>query len=278
MIFSEDKREETMKTKIFFMAGIVLLASQLLVLAATAQVQNPALDEKLTLRLGLFWGNFDATVKAYGQDLDVDESMAADDVDFAINGLWRITPRLRIEAAYSGISKSSSDGLANPLNLGSFTVPAGTSLDGEFETQVLRLAAGYAFMRTDTTELGVDLGINYTTVKESFRVDVPGLPSAKINTLDVSEPLPTIGIFFNHAFTSELYLTSHFGAFAFEIGDVDGTIFDFFGGIEYRPWQHAGIGLAYIYTTADLTITDDGVKNDIEYDYNGPMLYLVVGF
>ena len=73
-------------------------------------------------------------------------------------------------------------------------------------------------------------------------------------------------------------MTSHFGAFAFEIGDVDGTIFDFFGGIEYRPWQNAGIGLAYIYTTADLTITDDGVEYDIEYDYNGPMLYLVVGF
>lgn len=267
-----------MKMKLLFMTVVVLLTSQVFVMTATAQGRNPALDENITLRLGLFWGNFDTTVNAYGQELNIDESMVADDVDFAISGLWRITPRWRIEAGYSGISKSSSAGLENPLNIGPFTVPAGTSLEGEFETQVLRLVTGYAFMRTDTTELGVDLGVNYTTIKESFRVNVPGLPSSKINSLDVSEPLPTIGIFFNHAFTSELYMTSHFGAFAFEIGDVDGTIFDFFGGIEYRPWQNAGIGLAYIYTTADLTITDDGVEYDIEYDYNGPMLYLVVGF
>ena len=267
-----------MKVKLQIMT-MVLLASQLFVMAATAQSRNPTLDENITLRLGLFWANFDATVKTQGgNEFDIDESIGANDVDFAMSGLWRITPRWRIEAAYSGINKSSSDGLTNSFNIGSFTVPAGTSVEGKLETQVLRVAAGYAFMRNDTTELGVDVGVNYTTVKDSFKVNVPGLSSAKFNTLDVSEPLPTIGIFVNHAFTSELYLTSHFGAFAFEIGDVDGTIFDFFGGIEYRPWQNAGIGLAYMYTAADLTITDDGVKNDIEYDYNGPMLYLVVGF
>lgn len=267
-----------MKVKLLIMT-MALLSSQLFVTAATAQDRNPALDENITLRLGFLWADFNANVTTQGgTEFDIDESMGANDVDFAMSGLWRITQRWRIEAAYSGINKSSSDGLANSFNIGSFNVPAGTSVEGDFETQVLRVAAGYAIMRNDTTELGVDLGVNYTTVKESLKVNVPGLSSAKFNTLDVSEPLPTIGIFFNHAFTSELYLTSHFGAFAFEIGDVDGTIFDFYGGIEYRPWKNAGIGLAYMYTAADLTISDKGIKNDIEYDYNGPMLYLVVGF
>ena len=267
-----------MKVKLLIIT-MALWSSQLFVMAATAQDRNPALDENITLRLGLLWASFDATVKTQGgTEFDIDESMGTSDVDFAMSGLWRITPRWRIEAAYSGINKSSSEGLTNSFNIGSFTVPAGTSVEGEFETQVLRVAAGYAFMRTDTTEFGVDLGVNYTTVKDSLKVNVPGLSSAKFNTLDVSEPLPTIGIFLNHAFTSELYLTTHFGAFAFEIGDVDGTIFDFYGGIEYRPWQNAGIGLAYMYTAADLTISDNGIKNEIEYDYNGPMIYLVVGF
>ena len=260
------------------MSGIVLLASQFLVLAATAQDRNPTLDETLTIRLGPFLANFNATVNAFGHDLKVDENLTTDDTNFAIFGLWRITPRWRLEAGYSGINTSTSEGLEESINIGSLTIPAGLSLDGEFETEVLRLAVGYAFMRGDSSEFGVDLGVNYTTIKESFRVSIPGSQGSEINSLDVSEPLPTIGLFFNYAFTPELYMTTRFGAFAFDIGDMDGTIFDLFGGLEYRPWQHAGIGLAYLYTSADLTITDSGVKTDIEYDYSGPLLYLTVGF
>lgn len=267
-----------MKIKLCIMSVIVLLASQLSVTAATAQNRNPALDESLTLRFGPFLANFDATVKAFGQDLKVDYPISTDDIDFAMYGLWRITPRLRLEVGYSGINKTTSDGLDETINVGSLTIPAGLSLDNEFETQVLRMAVGYAFMRGDSSEFGVDLGINYTTVKESFQVNLPGTPGATINSLDVSEPLPTIGLFFNYAFTPELYLTTRFGAFSLDIGDIDGTIFDLFGGLEYRPWQHLGFGLAYIYNSADLTITDGGTKTDIEYDYNGPLFYLTVGF
>jgi len=267
-----------MKIRNSIMAGTFLLASQFFLSSATAQGLNPALDENITLRFGPFAANFDATVKAYGQDVDVDKSLDASDVDFAINGIWRITERWRVEAAYSGIEKSSSAGTANDLTLGSVTIPAGFGLSSNFETQVTRVAAGYAFVRNDTTEFGVDLGINYTTVKQSFAVNIPNTPGIKENAIDVSEPLPTLGLFFNHAFNSKWYLTTHAGAFAFDIGDIDGTIFDLFAGIEYRIWKNAGLGAAYMYNAADLTITDGGVKSDIEYDYNGPFFYIVVGF
>ncbi|MCK5516848.1 MAG: hypothetical protein KAI39_08240, partial [Desulfobulbaceae bacterium] len=239
---------------------------------------NPTLDETVTLRMGAFWANFDATVKAYGQDFNQDESIDAGDVDFSISGLWRITPRLRLEAGYTGISKESTESLDAATNVGSLTIPAGLSLNSKFETEVLRLSLGYAFMRSDSSEFGVDLGVNVTSIKESFRANIPGHSGINITTFDVSEPLPTIGLFFNYAFSSEWYFTSRFGAFAFDIGDIDGTIFDAFGGVEYRPWQNVGFGLAYMYNSADLTITDGGIKTDIEYDYNGPLLYLTVGF
>ena len=140
------------------------------------------------------------------------------------------------------------------------------------------MGVGYAFVRDSSKEFGIDLGVNYTTIKEAFRVSVAGLTSNELVSIDVSEPLPTIGLFFNYAFSNDWYLTTRAGAFAFDIGDIDGTIYDLFGGIEYRPWQHVGLGLAYTYTAADLTVKDDDQKVDIEYDYGGPLLYLVVGF
>lgn len=127
-------------------------------------------------------------------------------------------------------------------------------------------------------EFGVDLGINITSVKESFRATIPGVGPVGLTTLDVTEPLPTVGLFYNYALSEKWYLTSRAGLFAFDIGDIDGTIYDIFGGIEFRPWEHVGFGAAYTYTSADLTITESGVKTNIEYDYNGPLLYIVVGF
>lgn len=261
--------------KIYFLAlGIILVMGTY----ATAQTTNPALDETITLRMGPFLANFDATVKVQGQDLEVDEGIEASDIDFSIYGRWRITPRLRLEAGYSGIDKEDSNTLDADITLGSLTLPAGLSLDGKLETSVLRLAIGYAFFRGESSEFGMDLGVNYTTVKESFMVSSPGMPQVEVTSMDVSEPLPAIGLFMNYAFSPEWYLTTRAGVFAFDIDDIDGTIFNFFGGLEYRPWQHVGMGLAYIYNSADLTLRDGIKEADVEYYYGGPLLYLVVGF
>ena len=267
-----------MKLKLLISVGIVVLTVQFIAGTAISQIRNPALDETVTLRLGPFLANIDANVKADGQDLSMDNGIETSDIDFSVYGLWRITERIRFEAGYSGIDKESNDTLGADINIGSINIPAGLSLDGKFEANVLRMALGYAFYRGDTSEFGLDLGVNYTTLKESFRLNSPGLPSIEVTALDVSEPLPTIGLFFNYAFSPEWYLTSRAGVFSFDIGDIDGTIFDFFGGVEYRPWQHVGLGLAYTYNSADLTITEGNNKADIEYDYNGPLFYLVVGF
>ena len=245
---------------------------------ATNQTRNPALDETVTVRLGPFLANLDATVKAYGQELDIDEGVDTSNIDFAIYGLWRITPRIRLEAGYSGISKESTETLGADIDLGGLTIPAGLSLNGKLETEVLRAALGYAFYRGDHSEFGIDLGVNYTTLKQSFGAQLPGLPGLQVTSLDVSEPLPTIGLFFNYSFSRELYLTTRAGLFSFDIGDMDGTIFDCFGGLEYRPWQHVGLGLAYTLNAADLTIKGDIQETDVEYTYHGPLLYLVVGF
>ena len=135
---------------------------------------------------------------------------------------------------------------------------------------VFLFALGYAFFRGDSSEFGLDLGINYTTVKNTLNYAIPGIGVGE-DGLDVSEPFPTLGILFNYAISPKWYFTSRAGVFAFEIGDIDGTIFDIFGGVEVRPWKHFGVGLAYMYNSADITIKDDNVKYDVEYDYHGPL-------
>lgn len=243
-----------------------------------AQERNPALDETVTLRLGPFLANLNTTVKVRGQEFSIDENIDASDLDFSVYGLWRITPKWRLEAGYTGVNKSTNDSLDSALSFNGISIPAGTSVDSEFTSRVLRLALGYAFLRGDKYEFGADLGVNLTSLKETVQATIPGTGGLDTDLLDVDEPLPTIGLFYNYAFTSKWYLTSRAGLFALSIGDVEGTIFDVSAAIEYRPWKHVGFGASYIYTAADLEISDEGAATDIEYDYNGPILYVVVGF
>jgi opacity protein-like surface antigen len=250
----------------------------LLALSANARAGNSALEETLSLRAGPFLANLDATVKSRGLDFSFDESLDTDDIDLSLYGLWRITPRLRFEAGYSGIDKSTTETLSTSITTDFVSIPAGSSATGSLETSVLRLALGYAFWRQDKFEFGVDLGVNLTSVKETVRATIPGSAAIDLNFIDVDEPLPTIGLFFNYAFSDAWYVTSRAGLFALEIGDIDGTVYDIFGGIEYRIWPQVGLGLAYTYTNADLTISSKGSTTDVEYSYHGPYLYLVVGF
>lgn len=140
------------------------------------------------------------------------------------------------------------------------------------------LAMGYAFRHEENWELGLDLGINFTSVKQSIHVSGSVVGDADLPSIDVDEPLPTLGVFFNYALSSKLYWTSRAGAFAFDVGDIDGTIYELIGGVEFRPWEHAGLGLSYMFNSADITVTDAGQPTDVEWEYKGPILYLVAGF
>lgn len=257
-----------MKSTFSLSVGIILCACLVFVTAAASQERNPALDETLTLRLGPLFSSFDTTIKVLGQEAKSDEDIDVNEVNFAAYGLWRITERIRLEAGYSGIDQDSDVTIDNVPGLG---------LTNKFETSVARFALGYAIYRGDSSEFGVDLGINYTTIKNTTRFAIPGT-ELREEGLDVSEPLPTIGLFFNYAFNEKWYFTSRAGAFTFDIGDIDGTIIDVWAGVEVRPWQHFGAGLAFLYNSADVDIKDDNLTYDVDYDYYGPLLYLVVGF
>jgi len=265
------------RSGIYWILGVICACSPFPDIVA-AQSINPSLDEKVTLRVGPLWADADATIKTADQKSKLTEKFGAEEVDFSIFALWRITPEFRLEASYSGVESTGTDSLDSEIDLGLVSIPAGFRLDGSFETEIIRVAAGYAFSRSESYELGVDFGINFTTVKTSLRATVPGLPPVDVVSLDVSEPLPTIGLFFNYAISPKWYLNSRAGAFAFDIGDIDGTIYDFAGGLEYRPWERAGLGLGYFFNSADVTITAGGEKTDVEWEYKGPLLYLIFGF
>jgi hypothetical protein len=235
----------------------------------------------LACAVGGFFPNIDTSVKINGQDYDFEQSLDDNVSTGAIQGLWRITRKLRLNFGYWAVNRDESGSLGQNESIGGITVPAGSSLSATFDTSYLNAAIGYSFVRTDTTEFGADLGLAALSLKSELGASIPGLGSRSFTAFDETYPLPTIGVYVNHALSPKWSIAGRIGGIGLDLGDdFKGSVVDGFGAVEFRPWQNFGLGLAYMYTSADATLKDVGRGDglDVEWEYKGPFAYLTLGF
>lgn len=244
--------------------------------AANAQSINPTLDDIFQARLGPFFSNFETTVDVQGSPFDQGQ-LGDSETTFAGYARWRITPKLHLNFGYSQLSRDDTTTLNASTSVGGINVPGGTSLSQDYETSSLPIALAYAFVKNVKTEFGAYAGVNITTIKNNISISVPGTPTITPIDQDVTEPLPTIGLFWNQAFSPQWMLTVSAGYMGLEVGGLDGNFYDALLGIEWRPWKNVGIGGAYLYTSADGTITSGGTTSTFDYQYDGPFAYLMIG-
>jgi len=93
---------------------------------------------------------------------------------------WRITPKFHFNFGYSGISRDDSATLDSDLTIGDLTVPAGTGFFQSSETSSLPITMAYAFVKNPNTELGADIGINVTSIKNRIDFRVPGVSTVTL--------------------------------------------------------------------------------------------------
>ncbi len=255
------------------LAGILFAMA----LPAPAQSINPGLDDVFQVRVGPFFANFDTKVVVSGEEFDPDDQLGDNKTTAAVYAKWRITPKLHLNVGYSQISRGDTTTLASGIPVGGINALAGTVLDQDYETSSLPISLGYAFVKNERTEFGAEAGISLTTIKNRVSITVPGAPTITPVNFDVTEPLPSIGLFWHQAFSPQWMFTGTLSYLPIEVGDIDADFYSAFGGVEWRPWKNAAFGAAYLYTKADGTITDGGSTSAFEYQYDGPFLYLMFG-
>ena len=249
--------------------------------SAQAASTNPTLDDQFSLRFGPFFPNIDTQVKINGSDYDFEEVLDDSTTTGSIQGLWRITRKLRLNFGYSAVNRDESQSLSQNESIGGITIPAGSSVSASFDTSYLNAAIGYSFVRSDTTEFGADLGLAALGLKSELGASIPGVGSTTFTAFDETYPLPTIGLYVTHALSPKWSIAGRIGGIGLDIGDdFEGNVIDGFGAVEFRPWQNFGLGLAYMYTSADAKLKDVGTGDglDVEWEYQGPFAYLTLGF
>ena len=266
------------------MKRIFVLTLTAALLLSTASVQaaslNPTLDDRFQIRLGPFFANIDSTITfPSGQEVDLEERFDDSALTGAFSLNWRVTPRINLAFGYSRVKRDDSVTLEQNEPLGDLAVlPAGSKFSGEFNTTVYHFGAAYSVFRNEKSECAISLGVSALNLEDMLAFTPAGGPEVTLLESDVTEPMGSIGIGGTYAFSPQWLVRGRVGYLGVSLGDIDGTLWDVKGAVEFRPWKNVGFGLAYTYNDADITVEKDSGDTDVNWTYQGPFAYLTLGF
>lgn len=265
------------KIAIASMLGLAVVSSSITVASA-----NQTLNDRVGIRFGPFLPSIESSITVGKQTQAFEDFLDDSATTGAVAVAWRLTKHFRLNFDYWAVNRDSSESLDQNVPIGPITVPAGTSIGATFDSGMLGASLGWSFVATDTTELGVALGVTALSLKSELGATVPGLGSASFTAFDETYPLPLIGIYITQALSPMWSLKADLSGIGLSLGDdFDGSVIKAFGAVEFRPWKNFGFGLAYLYNDADATLKNVGDVDadiDIDWTYKGPFAYLTLGF
>lgn len=225
---------------------------------------------------GAAYGNFDTSLRIgtpllVGAILDLEDFLDVDDSSsvLRIDADYSFNRRHRIDLSYFDIRRSGATTVTEDIEVGEVVLPAG-DIRTRFNTQIFKLAYRYNFVTDYRTTIGVSGGLH------TMRLDL-GLDSSTFSIgeeFKATAPLPLLGIHAAYALNDDWRLRLAFEFLQVKLGDYSGFIADRTLALEHDLFKHVGWGVAYNGFDLDVQIERDPLTADIEYGYQGLLLYL----
>ena len=274
--------------------GLVLLAVSILTLALTPMTwaeektdsQTPFQD-KLMIRGG--WAYvFGATanvavggpVLGVGTNVDFTQTLGGDSSTdaFRIDTLYRFNERHAIGFSWYRVGLSGEKNLNQQIQIRDQRIEAGAATQTSLSFNTYRLIYNYSFYRNEKVELGVSPGLYM--MKTNFHFAGQGTVNGTAGSVALVDeqltlPLPSIGLIANYNITPRLQFQSRYDVFYLSIGNYSGSMFEFYGGLEYRIVQHFALGAAYDRLQASLRGNGHQGFN-ADFSYNLAYVYATV--
>jgi len=250
--------------------------------AAEEEPEDPY-SENLYRRFSISGGfagyaNFDTTIRLnteglFGAILDLEDELDVDEESTIgrIDGHYAFHRAHRVDFSYYDIRRDGTSTLLEDSQIGEVLFPAGTTVDTSLDTLIFKVAYRYNFVADHRTTIGASLGIHWMSID----FDVEGPVASQEEDLDVDAPLPLLGLHWAYAFTSKWKLLAGTEVLRFDVGEYRGLVSDTRITIQHDTFEHFGWGIGYNGFAIDAHFEDeDDLDADLEYGYQGLMLYL----
>lgn len=226
-----------------------------------------------------------------GLNVDVERLLGLETstLTFRVDGGYRAgkTGRHKIFASWFAFYREGentvSEDIPIPPELGGDpgdVIPIGTTLEGKFNIDIIKLTYRYSIILDDRIDLNVGGGLYVAPIELGVGVKGSGFESTSLTA-----PLPVLGLGLITALTDRWYAMAQADLMYLEISGYKGGVTNSMVGVEYRPFKNVGFGLRgeslrlKVETTEDTGIPGLGdFIGDISFAYVGASIYLSVFF
>lgn len=193
----------------------------------------------------------------------------------------RAGERWRFELEYFALRRSGLRAVAREITWGEAVFPAFASIATDFDSDIVRLSAGYSFLRTDRTEMGAVLGVHATRFRVALTLAAGIGPEVVVGRTEAEKvlvPLPTLGLYATHAFTPQWSVGGRIDYFSLKYREYDGSLVNAAAGLAFRFNDRASVSLGYRYVEYTLDMTTARWRGGVTYRFSGPFAGLNIGF
>ena len=244
--------------------------------------------EKFGANFGVFVSSLDSSFRigsGLGLDIDVEELLDLDTTNtvFRAGALWRFTDnrRHRLDFTWFAFRRDGTRQLTEDITIEkddgtTVTLNAGSTVDAFFDMDIYQLAYSYSFFQDDRVDLAAGIGLYVMPL--DFGIQAAGLVD-KEGSASFTAPLPVLGLRMDFALTPKWFIRTGSQVFYLEYDNFRGSILEFRGALEYKPWKHVGIGLGFDALDVKVEAEDEDYpaidfRGDVQFNYTGLQLYL----
>jgi len=248
--------------------------------------------ETAGLSAGYFISAVDTSLRlgtGLGVDIDLEDLLGLDSTNsvFRVGGLWRFTDnqRHRLDLSWFSLSRDSTLNILGDITFENdegeeITIGAGTTVDSFFDLDIYQLAYSYSFFQDDRLDLAAGIGLYIMPI--DVGLSTSGLIDEQASA-DFTAPLPVVGLRMDVALTPRWYIRTGTQVFYVEYENFTGSILNVAAAVEYKPWEHVGIGVGFDALQIDIEAEGEDwpeidLNGKLQFNYTGLQLYLRLFF
>ncbi len=254
----------------------------LLTFCASASLAADPGSERGGISLGAFLtdrdtnGRLDSDTLGLGTVIDAEDDLGLDSSDtvLRLDAYYRFNPRHRIDFSVFDLSRDATATIDESIQFGDEIFDINSTISSEYDLAVYKAAYTYSFFVRDHGYLGVTAGLYVLATDISLTESNTGQFEAD----DLTAPLPVIGLRGKYQLTPRLVLRSSAELFAIEFDNVDGSLSDFYIGLDYHFHDNFAVGLGYNNVSLDVDADGSEFKGALDWTYDGALLNVQYSF
>ena len=215
-------------------------------------------------------GTADGTPVDLENDLGLEQSSSV----FRLDGYFRFNEKHRIDFSWFDLSREATKQIEKDITWEGTLFPINATIKGDFDLAIYKLAYTWSFMRREKGYLGLTAGLYIADI--AARLSSVNIADREGG--DVTAPLPVIGLRGEYNLSEKWSLRASAEYFALEYGDFDGSLFDFYAGVDYRLFDHMALGLGYNNVRMDVDVTAADFDGSLDWNYDGALIFVKIDF